>query len=66
MNQDSLNQFLDVGQLIVRIETETKRKSARLTIGIPQVLAEKLITQIAGGEDNIQGMMLSWYDKGIN
>jgi len=57
------NQFLNCNSFIQEIAAKTKKKSARITITIPDELAEKLMKQMVGVEDgSISGLQLTWLD----
>jgi hypothetical protein len=56
------NQFLDLSGLIIEVKGETKGKSAKITVAIPDELAEKIMKSMCGS-DIIHAVQLSYIDK---
>ena len=68
MNDNPRNQFLDCGALILEVSAKTKKKSACITIAVPDDLATQIMKDLACGRQTkckpsiIRGLQLSWLD----
>ena len=63
------NQFLDCTGSIIELKRATKRKSATITIAIPDAICEKFMDAFTDAyfkrETKIKGLELSWIDTDI-
>jgi len=60
------NQFLNVTNLIGEVKAETKKKSATVTLCIPDELAKKLMKTMMQKDGKIQHIELSYVDKEVD